>query len=55
MVFTPGNLLMVAHHEGLEPHPEEARGAISKDEATALENALVLHTRDRRRDVVHDA
>jgi hypothetical protein len=28
------------HHEGLGPHPEEARSAVSKDEATVLENAL---------------
>ncbi len=28
------------HHEGLRPHPEEARSAVSKDEATELENAL---------------
>jgi len=35
------------HHEGLRPHPEEARSAVSKDEATELENAL---SRDRHRD-----
>jgi hypothetical protein len=29
------------HHEGQRPHPEEARSAVSKDEATELENALV--------------
>ena len=28
------------HHEGLRPHPEEALRAVSKDEATELENAL---------------
>src|SRR5882724_13186257 len=35
------------HHEGLRPHPEEARSAVSKDEATELENAL---SRDPHRD-----
>src|SRR4051812_47390118 len=34
------------HHEGLEkPHPEEAQSAVSKDEATALENDLALARR----------
>jgi len=40
MVLTTGSLLMVAHHEGLRPHPEErAPARVSKDEATELENA----------------
>jgi hypothetical protein len=41
MVLTTRNHLMVAHHEGLRPHPEErALARVSKDEATKLENAL---------------
>jgi len=35
--------LMVAHHEGLRPHPEERRlRRVSKDEVIEVENALCM-------------
>jgi hypothetical protein len=38
--FETRRVARTPHHEGLRPHPEEARSAVSKDEATELENVL---------------
>ena len=41
MVLSTGNHLMVAHHEGLRPHPEEiAKRCVSKDRAKSQQTKL---------------